>query len=177
MAIMMNAGAYGGEVSDYLVDVEVLRGGAVIRVPKQDAGFAYRRSGFQDDVILGASFRLPSGDKSELMKVRRELLLKRNRSQPVNMPNSGSMFKNPPGSFAAKLIEESGLKGTQIGKARISERHANFFVNLGGATANDVLALVDLARNTVQEKFGIRLELEVKLIGFPNHTESDVHAS
>lgn len=174
-AIMMNAGAYGGEISDYLVSVSVLRDDKVVSVPKAESGFAYRRSGFGDDVILGASFKLPAGDKAEIMRKRRELLMKRNRAQPVNFPNSGSMFKNPPDNFAAKLIEDAGLKGTRRGEAQISERHANFIVNLGGATADDVLELIELARRTVHDKFRINLELEVKLVGFSNDVLREVY--
>lgn len=170
-AVVMNAGAYGGEISDYLLDVEVLRNGKVLSIGKAEAGFTYRRSALYGDIVLGARFRFSRGDKAELMRVRRELLLKRNRAQPVNMPNSGSMFKNPEGTHAAKLIEECGLKGTRRGNAQISERHANFIVNLGGATARDVVDLVELARTAVLEKFGIALELEVKLIGFTEARE------
>ena len=173
-ALIMNAGAYGGEISDYLIDVEILRGDAVVRVKKEDAGFAYRTSGFSGDIVFGARFRLPPGDKAELMRMRRELLLKRNRVQPVNMPNSGSMFKNPPGTYAAKLIEDAGLKGTRRGNAQISILHANFIVNLGGATAHDVLELIDMARASVLEKFGVNLELEVKLIGFSELKEAAI---
>ncbi|OLD76078.1 MAG: UDP-N-acetylenolpyruvoylglucosamine reductase [Ignavibacteria bacterium 13_1_40CM_2_61_4] len=174
-AVMMNAGAYGGEISDNLVAVSVLRDDKVVSVPKAEAGFAYRRSGFGGDVILGASFKLPAGDKAEIMRKRRELLMKRNRAQPVNFPNSGSMFKNPPDNFAAKLIEDAGLKGTRRGEAQISERHANFIVNLGGATADDVLELIELARRTVHEKFQVNLELEVKLVGFSNDVLREVY--
>lgn len=173
-ALMMNAGAYGGEISDYLVDVMVLRDDKVITVAKQDAGFVYRRSGFQGDIILSASFNLPTGDKAEIMKMRRDLLIKRNQAQPVNFPNSGSMFKNPPGSYAAKLIEESGLKGTRAGDAQISEKHANFIVNHGVASAEDVLSLIELARNAVMKKFGISLDLEVKLVGFDEEIYKNV---
>ena len=175
-AIMMNAGAYGGEISDHLEDVEVLREGRVVRIVKADAGFSYRKSGFQGDVILSARFRLPRADKAELMKQRRELLLKRNRTQPINFPNSGSMFKNPPERYAAKLIEDAGLKGTRSGKAQISERHANFIVNHGGATADDVFRLMKLARAKVREKFGITLEPEVKLIGFSEQEYRQVYS-
>ncbi|HZY09783.1 MAG TPA: UDP-N-acetylmuramate dehydrogenase [Bacteroidota bacterium] len=168
-AIMMNAGAYGGEISDYLTEVEILRDGQVTTVKKDEAGFAYRHSAFQGDVILGASFKLPLGDKAEIIKMRRELLVKRNQAQPMNLPNSGSVFKNPPGAFAAKLIEDSGLKGQRSGKAQISERHANFIVNTGSARATDVLSLIELARNTVFRKFGTSLELEIKLVGFADH--------
>ena len=173
-AIVMNAGAYSGEISDHLVDVEVLREGQIRTVRKAEGDFSYRRSGFAGDVVLGARFRLPRGDTAELMRLRRELLIKRNRVQPVNYPNSGSMFKNPTGKFAAKLIEESGLKGTKIGNAQISERHANFIVNLGDASAMDVLGLVEKAQKVVFEKFGVHLELEVKLIGFPEEVTHEV---
>lgn len=173
-AIMMNAGAYGGEISDHLIDVEVLRDGRVTTVPRDRAGFRYRGSGFQKDIILGASFRLPPGDKASTMKKRRELLLKRSESQPLNMPNSGSMFKNPPGTHAARLIEDAGLKKARSGQAEISEKHANFFLNLGGAMAGDVLQLIRLARATVMKKFGVKLELEIRLIGFPDSVYIEV---
>lgn len=165
-AIVMNAGAYGGEISNYLVDVEILRKGTVRRWKREELGFSYRHSELQGGIVLTAAFGLPAGDKAEIMSIRRDLILKRNRAQPVNMPNSGSMFKNPPGAFAAKLIEDAGLKGTRRGGAQISEKHANFIVNHGTAKARDVLALITAARDTVREKFGISLELEVKLIGF-----------
>lgn len=173
-AIVMNAGAYGGEISDHLVDVEVLRGDQVVRIPKAEAGFAYRRSGFRDQIILSASFRLPRGEKAETMRIRRELLVKRNQAQPLNFPNSGSVFKNPKPKYAAQLIEEAGLKGHRIGNAQISDKHANFIVNLGGARAADVLELIELARARVFAKSGITLEPEVKLIGFSEELSKGV---
>lgn len=165
-AVIMNAGAYGGEISDHLVEVEIYRDDAIQKVRRENAGFAYRRSGFARDVVLSASFDLPEGNLAELLRRRRELLLKRNQSQPLNLPNSGSIFKNPQGTFAAKLVEEAGLKGKRIGGAQISDRHGNFIVNHGNATAKDVLKLVILARKEVFDRTGIKLELEVKLIGF-----------
>ena len=174
-AVVMNAGAYGGEISDHLLTVEVLRNGNVTTVSKQDSGFSYRHSNFQGDIILGATFQLAPGDKQEIMKNRRELLIRRNRAQPVNFPNSGSMFKNPKGGFAAKLIEEAGLKGKRIGNAQISDKHANFIVNHGNATAEEVLSLIELAKSAVAKKFKIELELEVKLIGFDEHVERQEH--
>jgi UDP-N-acetylmuramate dehydrogenase len=165
--VWMNAGAYGGEVSNYLVDVEVVRDGKVSRVAKEEAGFTYRHVSLEGAVVVGARFRLPAGDRAELMRERRDLLIRRNRAQPVNMPNSGSMFKNPAGNYAAKLIDEAGLKGTRRGGAGISELHANFIVNHGGAKALDVVELLELARSTVLKRTGIALELEIKLIGFP----------
>jgi UDP-N-acetylmuramate dehydrogenase len=166
-ALIMNAGAYGGEISTFLADVEVLRAGTLQYLKKSEITFSYRRSSLHHEVILGAGFDLPPGDREEIVQVRKELLLKRNRTQPTNMPNSGSMFKNPEGNFAARLIEQAGLKGTRIGEAQISEKHSNFIVNLGGATAGNVLDLVRLAQKKVYEKFDIQLELEVKLLGFP----------
>ncbi len=165
-AVIMNAGAYGGEISDYLVEVEIFRDGNVVRIKKEEGGFSYRRSGFTRDVVLSARFQPPQKDKTELMRVRRELLIKRNLAQPVNYPNAGSIFKNPKGNYAAKLVEAAGLKGFRRGGAQISERHGNFIVNTGNAKATDVLELIRTAQRKVFEQFNVRLELEVKLIGF-----------
>jgi len=174
--VIMNAGAYGGEISTHLVDVEVLREGKIVRVPKGQIGFSYRHSALEGSVVLGARFRLPAGDKAELMRSRRELLIKRNRAQPVNMPNSGSMFKNPAGNHAAKLIDEAGLKGTRRGGAGISNLHANFIVNYGGAKARDVVELLELAHSAVFKKTGVNMELEIKLIGFPENIYEEIYA-
>jgi UDP-N-acetylmuramate dehydrogenase len=172
-AVIMNAGAYGGEISDYLKEVEVLRDSSVLWIKKEEGGFSYRRSGFARDVVLSARFQLPQKDKMELMRVRRELLIKRNLAQPVNYPNAGSIFKNPKGNYAAKLVEAAGLKGLRRGGAQISERHGNFIVNIANAKATDVLELIRTAQDEVLKKFNIKLELEVKLIGF---TETVVKA-
>jgi UDP-N-acetylmuramate dehydrogenase len=173
-AVVMNAGAYGGETADYLIDVEVIRDGIVQVVPKQSAGFSYRHSNFENDVVLNARFQLPKGDKHELQQRRRELIIKRNETQPLELPNSGSMFKNPPGTYAAKLIEQVGLKGKRIGGAQISTRHANFIVNVGGAKADDIVRLLDLVRRSVYQNTGILMELEVKLVGFPAEVQENV---
>ncbi|MFI5251559.1 MAG: UDP-N-acetylmuramate dehydrogenase [Bacteroidota bacterium] len=175
-AVVMNAGAYDGEISDFLSDVEVLRGLEIVRIPKKDMGFTYRRSALKGEIVLGARFLLPAGDPGTLMKRRRELLVKRNQSQPLNLPNSGSVFKNPAGTFAGKLIEDAGLKGAAIGRARISEKHGNFIVNSGGAMAKDVLELILLAKRTVMERTKIILEPEVKLIGFPEQILKQVYS-
>ncbi|HVN48267.1 MAG TPA: UDP-N-acetylmuramate dehydrogenase [Bacteroidota bacterium] len=164
--VVMNAGAHQGEVADHLVEVEIIRNGSVQRFSKEQGQFAYRRSGFTQDVVLSASFLLPKGDKEELAKRRRELILHRNETQPLELPNLGSMFKNPPQTHAAKLIEQAGLKGKRVGGAQVSEKHANFIVNLGAATAADVLRLIDLVKRTVYQNAGVMLELEVKLVGF-----------
>jgi len=173
-AVVMNAGAHGGETADHVVEVEVLRDGLIQKVKKQEADFSYRHSGFAKDIVLSASFQLPQGDKEELIRRRREFILKRNTTQPLTLPNSGSMFKNPPGTYAAKLIEQAGLKGKRVGNAQISEKHANFIVNLGEAKAADVVTLVDLVRRTVHQNTGVPLELEVKLVGFSDDVRQKV---
>jgi UDP-N-acetylmuramate dehydrogenase len=165
-AVAMNAGAHGGEIADHLVEVEVIRNGYTQQVKNENAQFAYRHSGFDQDVVLSAAFKLPRGDKEPLSAKRRELILRRNETQPLEFPNLGSMFKNPPNTFAAKLIEQAGLKGKRVGDAQISEKHANFIINLGNAKAEDVVKLIDLAKRTVYQNAGVMLELEVKMVGF-----------
>ncbi|MBS1911837.1 MAG: UDP-N-acetylmuramate dehydrogenase [Bacteroidetes bacterium] len=165
-AVIMNAGAYGGEIADHMLTVDLIRGDRLLTITKEQGGFAYRTSKLEGDLILEASFLFPEGDSAAMKVTRRETMLKRNSSQPVQWPNAGSIFKNPPGHYAARLIQDAGLKGTRIGQAEISELHANFIINLGGATAEDVHALAMLARAAVREKFGIEMELEVKLVGF-----------
>jgi UDP-N-acetylmuramate dehydrogenase len=173
-AIVMNAGANGGETADHIVEIEVIRDSAIQVIKKEQAGFGYRKSGFAHDIVLSATFRFPSGEKEELLRRRREFILKRNATQPLTLPNSGSMFKNPPGMYAAKLIEQAGLKGKRVGNAQISEKHANFIVNLGEAKAFDVVTLVDIVRRTVHQNSGVLLELEVKLVGFPDEVRQKV---
>jgi UDP-N-acetylmuramate dehydrogenase len=166
-AVVMNAGAHGGEISDHLLAIEVLREGVVEVVRKEDAGFYYRGSALASDIVLAATFGFPHGEKEELSKNRRELIMKRNDSQPLDLPNLGSMFKNPKNAHAAQLIEQAGLKGKRIGDAQVSEKHANFIVNLGSAKADDVVKLIELVKRTVYQHFGLMLDLEVKLVGFP----------
>jgi len=173
-AIVMNAGAYSAEISDHLVDVDVIRDLNLVRLKKEECGFGYRTSNLTKDVVIQARFKFPPGDIEEMKRRRREILIKRNQAQPVNFPNVGSIFKNPPGNYAGKLIEEAGLKGIQIGGAQISEKHANFIINKGNATASDVLELIKLAQRKVYEKFGVKLELEVRLIGFEEEEIQDL---
>jgi UDP-N-acetylmuramate dehydrogenase len=165
-AIAMNAGAHGGEIADHLVEVEVIRNGHTQQVKNENAQFAYRRSGFDQDVVMSAVFKFQRGDKEQLSTRRRELILHRNESQPLEFPNLGSMFKNPPNTFAAKLVEQAGLKGKRVGNAQVSEKHANFIINLGNAKAEDVIKLIDLVKRTVYQNSGVMLELEVKMVGF-----------
>ncbi len=174
-AVIMNAGAYGGEISDHMLDVTVLREGTVKTLTKQQAGFRYRGSDLRDDIVLSARFRFPEGDEEQLRTRRRELLLARNAAQPVSYPNAGSIFKNPEGTHAARLIDECGLKGYRVGGAQVSELHANFIINTGGATAGDVLAVIGHVRRTVQARTGIALDLEILLLGFSGEALASLH--
>jgi UDP-N-acetylmuramate dehydrogenase len=165
-AIIMNAGAYGGEISDYMLAVELIRDGELLQITKDEGGFAYRTSRLQGNVVLEGTFEFPEGPPDEMKMTRREMLLKRNASQPVKWPNAGSIFKNPPGDYAARLIQECGLKGRRVGGAQISDLHANFIINTDGATASDVIELMKIAREAVRERFDVELEAEIKLVGF-----------
>jgi len=166
-AVIMNAGAYGGEISDHLVDVTLLRDDHILTLPVEECGFRYRNSDLRGDIILSARFELPRGNEDQLRTRRKELLLRRNAAQPVNYPNAGSIFKNPEGQFAARLIEECGLKGQTFGGARISELHANFIINSGDSTSANIVDAINHVRRVVFEKMKIELELEIQLIGFP----------
>jgi UDP-N-acetylmuramate dehydrogenase len=164
--LIMNAGCYGGEISTYVTEVTVIKNMQVKKLTREECKFVYRNSGLKDSVILEAKFRLPAGDVIELSERRSELMKHRNGSQPVEIPNAGCVFKNPKGNFAAKLIEECGLKGKALGGAMVSTKHANFIVNYDKATAEDVIELIRLIKTTVKEKTGYDLEMEIKLIGF-----------
>ena len=173
-AVIMNAGAWGDEISDHITELEIFRSGSVVKIFKEHAGFGYRRSGFEDDIVLKATFKLTPGDATMLEEIRRELLTKRGKNQPLNSPNFGCTFRNPADSSAAKLLQEAGLKGAKRGDAQISEKHANFIVNLGSASAADVIGLIAVAKTTVQKKFGINLVPEVKLYGFAENILKDI---
>lgn len=161
-ALFMNAGAYGQEISDHLKSVTVLtRDSRVVEIPKADCGFGYRRaSTLRDTVILAGTWGLPEADAQELLATRREILARRKDKQPLEFPSAGSVFKRPEGAYASELIDKAGLKGARVGGAQVSEKHAGFIVNVGDATCQDVLELVELCRRTVRERFGYELELE-----------------
>ena len=169
-AVVMNAGAHGGSFGDYLVAAEVLRpDGEITRLERADLQLGYRSSRFHHDrklVVLAAELALPPTDPAVALARIRECRERRQATQPT-APGAGSIFKNPPeGTPAAGwLIDQAGLKGTRRGDAIISPKHGNFIVNLGQATAADVMALVELAQATVYERFGIRLELEIERVG------------
>ncbi len=165
-ALKMNAGIPGREISDLVESVRVLTlKGDLIEIDKKDASFGYRSSRFPNGILLGALFRLRGAPKHEVQENIALLLKKRRETQPLSYPNVGSIFKNPKGGYAGKLIEEVGLKGFQIGGAQISEKHANFIINKGSATADDILQLIRKAGREVETSKGIVLELEAKIVG------------
>lgn len=167
--VFMNAGAYGGEIKDIIVSVRAISrdGAREYEISKEDMRLGYRYSTFQDsgDIIISADFQLKAGEKSAIAAQMKELMDRRNQKQPVNLPSAGSFFKRPEGYFAGKLIQDSGLKGLSVGGAQVSPLHAGFIVNNGGATATDILRLMKLIQNTVFDKFGVRLEPEVRILG------------
>ncbi len=168
-ALMMNAGAFGSEISNCLKNVDVMTlTGEIKQYSVKDIDFHYRHSSFKkDEIIMSANFVLKKATKQEIMNKRAKASAGRKETQPLRFRSAGSLFKNPKKDVAAGyLIDKAGLKGTHRGDAEISEKHANFFVNHGKANAEDVVFLIRLARKTVEKKFGINLELEVKTLGF-----------
>lgn len=166
--IYMNAGAYGGEMRDVAVKTEFMHLDGRTELLKGTAqGFAYRSSAFQrlPGVIVETVFALTRGQEAEIREKMRELAERRRASQPLDKPSAGSTFKRPAQGYAAALIEAAGLKGLRVGGAAVSEKHAGFVVNLGGATAADVLALMAQVQQRVYESSGVRLEPEVRLWG------------
>ena len=168
-ALMMNAGAFGSEISNCLKNVDVMTlTGEIKQYSVKDIDFHYRHSSFKkDEIIMSANFVLKKATKQEIMNKRAKASAGRKETQPLRFRSAGSLFKNPKKDVAAGyLIDKAGLKGTHRGDAEISEKHANFFVNHGKANAEDIVFLIRLARKTVEKKFGINLELEVKTLGF-----------
>ena len=166
-ALAMNAGAFGGETWNIVTAVETVtrNGDLKIRLP-EDYQVGYRSvSGPAGEWFVAAQLSLESGNSEESLARIKQFLNKRSDTQPIQLPNAGSVFKNPPGNFAARLIEASGLKGFKIGGACISEKHANFIVNTGAATAADIEALILHAATVVEQLQGVKLEREVRIIG------------
>jgi UDP-N-acetylmuramate dehydrogenase len=166
-AVWGNAGAWGGATADALTSVEVVTAAGEERtLPRHEIPFRYRASGLPvGSVVTRATFALAPGDPIAIRHRISGYLVRRNASQPVEFRSAGSIFKNPPGEYAGRLVERVGLKGTRIGNAMFSSKHGNYIVNLGGARAADVLALVALARERVRDAAGVDLELEVKVVG------------
>ncbi|MHA0858313.1 UDP-N-acetylmuramate dehydrogenase [Paenibacillus sp. CMAA1364] len=167
-ALYMNAGAYGGEVADVLLDATVIdSSGNLMTLQRDEMALSYRKSIFSDGgyTILEARFILQPGDYSVIKEKMDELTYLRESKQPLEYPSCGSVFKRPPNRFAGQLIQESGLQGVRIGGAEVSTKHAGFIVNVDHATASDYIGLVHHVRDTVKAKFDIELETEVRFIG------------
>ena len=165
--IRMNAGAYGGEMCQVVESVAAwIPGAGVVEIPVEEMAFSYRHSRFTGErgVVLAATFRL-TGDAPEAIRARMDDLIgRRKEKQPLEYPSAGSTFKRPAGHFAGALIEQCGLKGYTVGGAQVSEKHAGFVINIGGATASDILALMDHVRSTVLAQTGVELEPEVEIV-------------
>ena len=167
-AVYMNAGAYGGEMAKVLKSVTSLDDKGEIHVRKADeCDFSYRHSIFMTnkEVILSAEFELYRDDPEEIKKRIAELSRERSAKQPLSYPSAGSFFKRPEGYFAGKLIQDAGLKGYSVGGAQVSELHAGFIINKGGATAADIIELMHVVQSKVFEQFGVELKPEVQIIG------------
>lgn len=166
--VFMNAGAYDGELSQVIRWVDCLdESGNLLRVEGKDLALGYRTSIFSQKpwVITGARLDLTPGDPAAIREKMTDLAHRRRSKQPLDLPSAGSTFKRPPGHFAGALIQDAGLKGARVGGAQVSEKHAGFVVNTGGATCDDILSLIRLVRDTVLDKAGVLLEPEVRMLG------------
>ena len=165
-AVFMNAGAYGGEMKQVVQEVIVLTEDGIRHIPGAECAFGYRKSAFSDGktVILGAKLHLKKGDPAQIRDKMAELMAKRKASQPLEYPSAGSTFKRPEGYYAGTLIQETGLKGLTVGGAQVSEKHAGFVINTGGATCADVMALISQVQDRVMQRSGVHLEPEVRII-------------
>ena len=163
-ALRMNAGAYGTQIGTFVREVQVFRAatGQIVTLRGSEINFEYRHTSFApDDIMLAVRLELPSKPYSEILQGIRICNEKRRASQPLNQKSAGCIFKNPPGGSAGRMIDELGLKGHSVGDARVSDRHANFFVNAGHASAADMLALIADVRKRVRDRYGVELEEEV----------------
>ena len=169
-ALIMNAGAFGSEISNYFIQANTMTiNGKIKTYSKKQIDFSYRSSSFPyNEILIEAKFKCKKGTPKKIQLDRKKASQSRKTKQPLKFRSAGSIFKNPSNKLAAGyLIDKAGLKGTQIGDAYISKKHANFIINTDQATANDVFNLILIAKKRVAEKFNINLELEVKLVGFP----------
>ena len=167
-ACFMNAGAYGGSMADVLKCVRVVSpDGGFDTIDADDLELGYRRSRVASDglVVLAATFDLQRGDPEKIRSTMDDLMRQREEKQPLDLPSAGSTFKRPEGHFAGKLIMDAGLQGYQVGGAAVSKKHAGFVVNVGGATAADVRAVIGHVQDEVERQFGVRLEPEVRFLG------------
>lgn len=167
-AVVMNAGAYGGEMKDVLTEVTVMNAeGDIFTLPTEELELGYRTSIIKTAgyIVLEAKIRLKEGDPEVIRETMKDLTIRRTTKQPLEYPSAGSTFKRPEGYFAGKLIMDSGLRGYQVGGAQVSEKHCGFVINTGNATAKDVTTLMSDVQRIVLEKFGVKLEPEVKFLG------------
>lgn len=167
-AVTMNAGAYGGEMKNVVEKVKCIdKNGEIVEFNNKEMDFGYRQSRVaeEDLIVLEVELKLEKADYDYIKDKMDDLNKKRTTKQPLTLPSGGSTFKRPEGYYAAKLIEDSGLKGRKVGDAQVSEKHAGFVVNVGNATCEDVLGLVDVVKEAVMDKFNVELEMEVKIVG------------
>ena len=168
-AVFMNAGAYGGEMKDILRRAKIVSkdGSHEFYMTADELEMGYRHTKLHDtgDIVTEVEFVLEEGNRTQIKAKMSELMEKRNSRQPVNFPSAGSFFKRPEGYFAGKLIQDAGLKGLSVGGAQVSELHSGFIINRGGATATDILQLMEMIQARVFDEFGVRLETEVRIIG------------
>lgn len=167
-AMAMNAGAYGGEIKDIIISSKVLtKEGDILILSKEELELGYRQSSIAKKgyYVLSSEFQLAQGVQEEIDAKIADLTFQRESKQPLEYPSAGSVFKRPPGHFAGKLIQDSGLQGKGVGDAEVSTKHAGFIVNKGNATASDYIATIEMVQRVVKEKFGIDLETEVKIVG------------
>lgn len=167
-AVFMNAGAYGGQMSDVVVESIALNKRSGQLMPLTRHGFGYRHSVYMKNkelVCIGATLKLEYADKAQIIERIKELAAQRREKQPLEYPSAGSTFKRCEGRFTAQLIDEAGLKGMRVGNAAVSEKHAGFIINLGGASASDVLSLVDKIKAEIYKKYGLNIECEVEYLG------------
>lgn len=165
-AVYMNAGAYGSEIKDFLTKIRFIKNGKIMELDAQEAKFSHRKSIFQDEacVILGAYFKLNKKDRAAIEEAQKDYTQRRKDKQPLEYPSAGSVFKRPSGYFASKLIEDAGLKGLSVGGAMVSKKHSGFIINKASASFDDVISLIDLVKKRVEEKFGVKLEEEIRII-------------
>lgn len=165
--LYMNAGAYGGEISNAVCEVEYIDENCDVKtINVKDCDFAYRHSVFQskDWFITGCTFKLRKGDKEKILEFMEDIMQRRIDKQPLDKPSAGSSFKRPVGYFAAALIEQCGLKGCSVGGAQVSEKHSGFIINKGDATCNDIVALAEHVEKVVFEKTGVAIEKEMIIV-------------
>jgi len=167
-ALIMNAGAHGTEISELLISARTINCNGKLKLyNKNDISFSYRKSTFpENEILLDAKFILNQGVKNDIIKKKNEVSVKRKTTQPLKYRSAGSIFKNPSSNLAAGyLIDKSGLKGLRIGDAEISIKHANFIINHGNAKSHEIYKLIKIIKNKVNQKFNIKLKLEIKLLG------------